>query len=141
MAEVASELLARLKRDARHRCGYCLTSELITGHPLTVDHLTPVARGGSYDEENLWMACRRCNERKGVQTEAVDPETRALTPLFHPRRQRWHEHFTWSGDGARIVGLSACGRATVEALRMNNEEIVAARRLWVGVGWHPPQEA
>ena len=38
-----------------------------------------------------------------------------------------------------IVGLTAIGRATVEALKMNNEFIVPARRHWVEAGWHPPQ--
>jgi hypothetical protein len=60
--------------------------------------------------------------------------------LFNPRRQLWREHFVWSGDGTQIIGLTACGRATVLALKMNNDDIVAARRLWVSVGWHPPAE-
>jgi hypothetical protein len=42
--------------------------------------------------------------------------------------------------GAQIMGLTACGRATVEALGMNNPRIVRARRLWVAAGWHPPVE-
>ena len=43
-------------------------------------------------------------------------------------------------DGTQIVGLTDCGRATVETLRMNNPRIVRARRLWASVGWHPPTE-
>jgi len=60
--------------------------------------------------------------------------------LFNPRRQRWPEHFEWSEDGTQIVGLTDCGRATVEALKMNNPRIVRARQLWISVGWHPPAE-
>jgi len=59
-------------------------------------------------------------------------------PLFNPRRQRWLDHFSWSDDGTRVVGITPAGRATVMALRLNNAEIVAARRRWVAVGWHPP---
>jgi hypothetical protein len=40
----------------------------------------------------------------------------------------------------RIVGLTSVGRATVEALKMNNPYIVPARRLWIIAGWHPPRQ-
>ena len=130
----------RLLSQAGPRCGYCRTSAKITGQPLTIEHIIPVARGGSSDEENLWLSCRRCNQYKGVQIEASDPRTGELVPLLNPRTQSWQEHFAWSGDGYRIIGLTSTGRATVVALRLNNDEIVAARRLWVGVGWHPPRD-
>jgi len=60
--------------------------------------------------------------------------------LFHPRRQRWSRHFTWSTDGIRIVGVTATGQATVAALRMNNELIVALRELWAALRLHPMKE-
>jgi len=41
---------------------------------------------------------------------------------------------------AIIVGLTPVGRATVEALRLNNEIAVEVRRNWVLVGWHPPSD-
>jgi len=63
-----------------------------------------------------------------------------LAPLYHPRQEAWNENFTWSRDGTFIIGLPASGHATVAALKLNNDEIVAARLLWVGVGWHPPAE-
>jgi hypothetical protein len=69
-----------------------------------------------------------------------DPVTDEQVPLFNPRQQAWHEHFTWSDDGTHIVGLTACGRVTVVALQLNNEYLVNARRRWVMAGWHPPQE-
>jgi hypothetical protein len=61
-------------------------------------------------------------------------------PLFNPRTQTWALHFAWSADGTEIIGLTATGRATVVALRLNNDEIVGARSLWVQVGWHPPED-
>ena len=140
MADIPDAVLARLRQEAGRRCGYCRTSSKITGQPLTVEHILPVTRGGSSDEGNLWLACRRCNEFKGAQVEATDPETGEAVRLFNPRHQVWREHFAWSGDGTRINGLTPCGRATSVALRLNNEDIVSARRLWVSVGWHPPQE-
>ncbi|MCX6031063.1 MAG: HNH endonuclease [Chloroflexi bacterium] len=136
---MSGTLLARLHRQAGALCGFCRTSSRIIGQPLTVEHIIPRARGGSSDEENLWLSCRRCNEYKGAQIEAVDPRTGQVVSLFNPRRQSWNEHFAWSGDGARIIGLTSCGRATVNALQLNNDDIVAARLIWVAVGWHPPQ--
>ena len=38
-------------------------------------------------------------------------------------------------------GLTSCGRTTIEALRLNNDWIVQARRLWMLVGLHPPLES
>jgi hypothetical protein len=130
----------RLRKQVGTRCGYCRTSSNITGQPLTVEHIIPTSRGGSSNEENLWLSCRRCNEFKGAQVEARDPETGMVVLLFNPRTQFWNEHFVWSGDGTLILGLTACGRATTAALKLNNDEIVAARKLRVGVGWHPPED-
>ena len=105
---------------------------------MTVDHIVPRARGGTADESNLWMACRRCNESKAAQTEAIDDKTGERVSLFNPRTQLWDEHFAWSGDGTLIIGRTPCGRATIDALQMNHADIVAARRLWAAVGWYPP---
>ncbi len=110
------------------------------GMTMTLDHIIPEAAGGLTVQENLWLACRRCNEFKGTQTHAYDPQTGDRVALFNPRWQAWNEHFAWSGDGTEILGLTACGRATVIALQMNNSEIVVTRRLWVSAGWWPPQE-
>ena len=122
------------------RCEYCRTSERVTGIVLEADHIIPRSRRGPTSKTNLCRACSSCNTYKGDQTQAIDPETNQQTPLFNPRRQRWSEHFTWNGEGTHVIGFTACGRATIEALKMNNPRIVRARRLWASVGWHPPAE-
>jgi hypothetical protein len=60
--------------------------------------------------------------------------------LFNPRQNVWKEHFRWGPDGTPILGLTPTGRATVGALRLNNEVAVEVRRNWVLAGWHPPEE-
>lgn len=132
-------LRRRIAAQAGYRCGYCMTSERLTGIRLTLDHLIPLATGGLTEESNLWVACRPCNEFKGTQTHAHDPVTGQTVPLFNPRTQVWHENFEWSSDGTHIVGLTPIGRATVVALQLNHDLIVRARRQWVKVGWHPPE--
>ena len=44
----------------------------------------------------------------------------------------------WTNNGTAIAGTTAVGRATIEALNLNNEYIVRSRRRWVSIGWHPP---
>ena len=51
---IAAALRQRVAEVARWRCGYCLTSQRIIGPFLEIDHIKPVARGGTSDEENLW---------------------------------------------------------------------------------------
>jgi hypothetical protein len=107
---------------------------------MEFDHLIPQAAGGTTHEEHLWLACRRCNGFKGTQTHACDPHSAEWVALFNPRQQVWIDHFAWSEDGTEIIGKTPCGRAIVAALRMNNAEIVVARRSWVSVGWWPPND-
>lgn len=140
MAYIPKALRDKIAAEARFRCGYCLTEQRVSGAQMHVEHIIPEARGGTSEESNLWLSCAWCNSFKGAQTEAVDPQTGQSVALFNPRTQNWVEHFTWSDDGLRIIGLTLTGRATIEALKMNNEYIVPARRLWVLAGWHPPGE-
>lgn len=54
---------------------------------------------------------------KGTNLSGIDPDTSAMVRLFHPRHDRWEEHFALVGE--RVVGLTATGRATVWLLQMN----------------------
>ena len=104
---------------------------------LEVDHIIPSGKGGTNSEENLWVACRLCNNAKGIKTHSQDPLTSRRIRLFNPRTQRWDRHFSWSEDGVRVLGRTACGRATVDALNLNNEIALVVRQNWVEAGWHP----
>lgn len=107
---------------------------------MVMDHIIPLAAGGASDSTNLCLACYRCNEFKGARTEARDPLSGDVTPLFNPNSQNWHTHFAWSTDGLLVNGRTACGRATIEALRLNNDWLLQARRIWIIAGIHPPLE-
>ncbi|MDL1895997.1 HNH endonuclease [Anaerolineae bacterium CFX7] len=137
---LSRELRQRIASTARFRCGYCLTTQQVIGPLFEIDHILPRARGGSSDENNLWLACPHCNNEKSDQVEGVDPLTRNVVRLFNPRIDVWNEHFEWQEEGAVIFGKTAMGRVTVAALDMNHPDIVSARRLWVIAGWHPPKE-
>lgn len=113
-------------------------SSRLTGIPLVMEHIVPRSLGGEDYRENLAASCYRCNEFKGAKTHATDPETGQLVALFNPRNQNWNEHFVWVNGGTHMAGLTATGRATVIALRLNNDNLVEARALWIESGWHPP---
>ena len=131
-------LRAQVLAEASGRCGYCRSSEEITGAPLEIEHLLPEARGGTTSRPNLWAACRQCNVLKGDRVEALDPESGSMAALFNPRDQRWAEHFAWIEGGALIAGRTPTGRATVAVLQLNRPLLIRARRRWISAGWHPP---
>lgn len=89
---------------------------------------------------NLALACQGCNNHKHVKTEALDPVNKELVPLYHPREQRWRDHFAWDEECTRIVGLTPTGRATVEALQLNRGCLINLRRVLYAMGEHPPPE-
>lgn len=106
---VADALRRRVAEAARSRCGYCLTSQRIIGPLLEIEHIIPEARGGTSEEDNLFMACPACNGRKGNRTAAIDPDTGVMTAFFNPRTQDWSEHFEWTEGGAMIRGKTGEG--------------------------------
>lgn len=136
---ISQNLRSQIELIAHKRCCYCLTTEVNSGMPMTIDHIQPTSKGGLNILENLCLACRTCNEYKSGTTEAIDPLTSQLVPLFNPRQQQWQKHFQWSNDASHIEGLTEIGRATVISLRMNNAVIVATRKRWFAIGWHPPE--
>lgn len=83
------------------------------------------------------LACFPCNNAKRDHVIGVNPGTDLDLPLFHPRRQKWEDHFAFSRDFSRIRGLTPAGRATVERLKMNDRLQVKARPLWVKTGVWP----
>lgn len=51
--------------EHKHRCYYCHKKG-----KLTIDHKTPLIRGGLHDPANIVPACDHCNKSKGKQTAA-----------------------------------------------------------------------
>ncbi len=139
MSDISETTRRRLREQAGNRCEYCLSHQDYVMGRLQIDHVQPIAKGGSDAEDNLCLACELCNQHKWAKTHGMDPQTGQHIALFNPRRQSWIEHFAWSPDGTEIVGLTACGRVTVIALNLNNELAVTVRRNWIKAGWHPPK--
>ena len=122
-------------------CEYCQSLAAFATQSFTIEHIWPLVKGGTNHLDNLALACPGCNAYKGDKTEAIDPFDNTLAPLFNPRTQRWIEHFIWSDDYTLLFGLTATGRATIDALHMNRRGLVNLREALFLRGKHPPVHA
>ena len=137
-AYISSEKTRTVIARAQNRCEYCQSPAEYATDTFAVDHIRPVSRGGTNDLDNLALACTGCNGRKYNKQDALDPAGGELVLLFDPRSQNWTEHFCWSEDYSRILGLTPTGRATVEALQLNRIGVVNIRKVLFLIDKHPP---
>jgi hypothetical protein len=139
MVYIPDDLREQVITRGKLRCEYC-GAPLVIVITREIDHIVPVSKGGQTTSDNLCLTCEPCNGAKRDHETGRDPESGNEHRLFHPRLDRWHDHFAWREGGTVIVGLTAIGRATVERLAINRPAIVEARRYWIIAGWYPPQE-
>ena len=112
---------AFVRQRAANRCEYChLHQDDSPLAALHLEHIRPRKHGGSDDESNLCLACIDCNLHKGPNLTGIDPLTSAVTELFHPRQQRWEDHFAF--EGIYITGQTGVGRTTIQVLNMNSDD-------------------
>jgi HNH endonuclease len=135
MTHLPAGLRRLVIRRSGGRCEYCHLSQAGQEATFHIDHVTPVTAGGQTLVENLALACVSCSLRKGARQTAVDPGTGVEAPLYHPRHDLWSEHFAWRG--VRLLGLTATGRATIDALDLNRPLILAIREEEAALGRHP----
>ena len=125
--------LRRLVRErAGERCEYCLMPEAMTWVAHTIDHIIAEKHGGATTPENLALACALCNSRKGSDLASIDEKTGSIEALFHPRRDRWIDHFRLLGG--RIEPRTSAGRATTRLLRLNDSVRIQEREFLVAAG-------
>lgn len=104
--------------------------------PFQVDHVIARQHGGETSLDNLALACFHCNNHKGPNLAGFDPASGRVVRLFHPREDRWEEHFEW--NGAELRGRTAIGRVTVHVLAINNVGCLAVREALIREGVFPP---
>jgi hypothetical protein len=140
---MSAYISTELQRSVRNRfsdcCAYCRTAEKLTATVFEFEHIVPRSAGGETTLENLCLACPMCNRYKSDSSSAIDPLTKVVVPLFHPHQDRWADHFAWSDDSTEVVALTANGRATIAALKMNRAAMIRVRRMWVALAEHPPE--
>ncbi|MFZ4556791.1 MAG: HNH endonuclease [Pseudanabaena sp.] len=60
---ILSEIIKeRVRQRAKNRCEYCLSRQEYVLGRLQIDHIQPVAKGGTNTEDNLCLACELCNQ-------------------------------------------------------------------------------
>lgn len=124
-------------RRAGHRCEYCHAPEVIFNLSFEVEHIVPVSEGGGDDESNLALSCRSCNLFKGASLTGLNGASETAFRLFHPRQDRWIEHFDLDTETGSIRALTPVARGTVMRLHMNSPVQVTARRQWIALGLFP----
>ena len=133
--EPAGSLAAVVRRRAGGCCEYCHFPETAAELPFQVDHIIALKHGGETSDDNLAYACFYCNSYKGPNIAGVDPASSGAIRLFHPRRDRWADHFQW--DGTTLGAKTAVGRVTIAVLRLNHPDAITVREALLAVGSLP----
>lgn len=135
MTYIPRELRDIIVHRAQYRCEYCLIHEELVFHPHEIDHIYAEKHGGQTEEVNLCYSCYSCNRYKGSDLASLHPNSKKITRLFHPRTDRWKEHFRL--EGVTIVGITDVAIVTIQLLRLNKLERLAERHLAIQYGLYP----
>jgi hypothetical protein len=127
MSDLSTELRLLVASRAEHRCEYCLLPQSLSLYKHEPDHIVPRQHGGKTEENNLALACLRCNRHKGPNIGSLDSVTGRLVPFYNPRTQVWTDHFELQ-EGL-LLPLTAEARVTVKILRLNDEDRVLERQM------------
>ncbi len=115
-----------IRQRAGNRCEYCLIRQEDAHFvPFHIEHIIPKKHDGKDDPSNLALACHHCNLHKGSNLTGIDPESGNITLLFHPRQEKWEEHFEL--EEGTLIGRTPMGRVTVRVLNMNAAERIQLR--------------
>ena len=133
MSHIGARVREAVRSRAGRRCEYCLAPEEQTFAKHQVDHVIAEKHGGASVLENLALCCTICNRRKGSDLASLDPASGELRPLFHPRQDRWADHFEL--HGGEIIPRTSTGRVTEKLLRLNRPDRIKEREALVRSGW------
>jgi len=105
-----------LRRDG-HACYYCHSADV----PLTIDHVLPVALGGTDDPSNLVAACKDCNGGKSSSS----PDS-ATVAKVNEDAARWAEAMKLAAERLNASKAAASEQA---------KPFFDAWFVWSGPGW------
>jgi HNH endonuclease len=137
MARVSPFLREFVRQRANDTCEYCRMPQVFYRFPFQPDHIIADAHDGGTTASNLCWRCFHCNLHKGTNLSGIDSKTEKKAWLYNPRRMKWSRHFRWNGPV--LIGRTPVGRATIEVLRMNDEDYVQTRPALIGEGVFPPE--
>lgn len=135
MPRVTTSLRDFVRRRAHDTCEYCRMQQQYYRSVFQPDHIIAKSHRGPTAAHDMCWACFHCNLQKGTNLGGIDPKTGKRAWLYHPRRMKWARHFRW--DGPYLVGRTPEGRATIEVLKINDEDYVQARAALIAEGVFP----
>jgi hypothetical protein len=129
-------LVNQVWQRADSLCEYCRMPQHCDLLTFQIDRIIARKHHGTDDLSNLALACFACNNHKGPNIAGVDPDTKEVVRLFHPRQDHWKDHFEW--HGAILVGRTSVGRVTIDVLAVNLPHRVRLRQMLIVEGVFPP---
>lgn len=126
MSYIPVALRRLVTERAQSQCEYCRFPQSFSLFAFELEHIIAEKHDGVTEADNLALSCPYCNRFKGTDLGSIDPLTRQLTPFFHPRTQRWADHFRLEPSG-EIVPLTPEGRVTAKILQFNHPERILER--------------
>jgi len=135
MTYISNTLRGLISERASGRCEYCFLPSDRAFPSHEVDHIYAEKHGGQTTEDNLCLSCFDCNRYKGSDICSIDVMTGDVVALFHPRRDKWADHFVL--DGAIIRPLTSHGRVAIRLLHLNDNERVLERSKLIQQGRYP----
>lgn len=129
------DLVRHVWQRAGSRCEYCHLPASRYPLPFHIDHIVARQHGGETVADNLALACLHCNRHKGPNIAGRLPGTGDIVRLFHPRRDRWTDHFEW--HGAMLSANSDIGLVTIQVLAINQPDFAAVRLALMQEGEFP----
>ena len=126
-------------KRANRCCEYCKSPADYSTEPFSVEHIIPLAKNGLSELANYALSCLGCNYHKSIKIEILELISQKITPLFNPRNMEWHDNFVWDETSTIIIGKTAIGRATIQALKLNRQQVKNLRRALIAIDEHPPK--
>lgn len=123
---------------SRDYCEYCVIPSNFSTDFFHYEHIIALVLNGKTELGNLARSCGICNNNKRDKIEHIDPLTKQVVRLYHPRQDIWIDHFQWSDDDLYIVGITPIGRATIDLLKLNRLNVLNLRKVLKMGGLHPP---
>jgi len=126
---IPANLRRLIYERAQGCCEYCFISDKVVFIAHQIDHIISEKHSGLTEANNLALSCAVCNKHKGSDLTSIDPDTGKIVSLYHPRRDKWSEHFQL--QDAKFIPLTPTGRVTVRLLQLNRPERIAEHQLLI----------
>jgi hypothetical protein len=142
VTHISADLRRLVVERADGLCEYCLVHKQDTVFGCEIDHIISEKHGGRTVADNLALACLTCNRNKGSDIASLVPGESGLSRLFHPRTDRWSDHFhLHNSDGVTLAPLTPVAEATIRVLRLNDGSRLLERQALLELGRYPTPAA